>query len=82
MPLRARRILFAWTAYAAGVGRPWWILQAYALQNVACWIALSLLLLRWFEPGTTRMAALWTATFFSGGCCGRSGSRFSTVQSC
>jgi hypothetical protein len=67
MPLRARRILFAWTAYVAGVGRPWWILQAYALQNVVCWIALSLLLLRWFEPGTTRMAALWTATLFSGG---------------
>jgi hypothetical protein len=67
MPLRARRILFAWTAYIAGVGRPWWILQAYALQNVVCWIALSLLLLRWFEPGSTRMAALWTATLFSGG---------------
>ncbi len=67
MPLRARRILFAWTAYVAGLGRPWWILQAYALQNVVCWIALSLLLLRWFEPGTTRMAALWMATLFSGG---------------
>ena len=67
MPLRARRIVFAWTAYAAGVGRPWWILQAYALQNVVCWIALSLLLLRWFEPGSTRMAALWMATLFGGG---------------
>jgi hypothetical protein len=67
MPLRARRILFAWTAYVAGLGRPWWILQAYALQNAVCWIALSLLLLRWFEPGTTRMAALWTATLFGGG---------------
>jgi hypothetical protein len=67
MPLRARRILFAWTAYVAGLGRPWWIVQAYALQNVVCWIALSLLLLRWFEPGTTRMVALWTATLFSGG---------------
>jgi hypothetical protein len=67
MPLRARRILFAWTAYVAGLGRPWWILQAYALQNVVCWIALSLLLIRWFEPGTTRMTALWLATLFSGG---------------
>jgi len=67
MLLRARRILFAWTAFVAGAGRPWWILQAYALQNVVCWIALSLVLLRWFEPGTPRMAALWMATLFSGG---------------
>ena len=67
MPLRARRVLFAWTAYAAGLGRPWWILQAYALQNVFCWLALSLLLWRWFPPGTARMTALWTATMFGGG---------------
>ncbi len=67
MPLRARRILFAWTAYVAGLGRPWWILQAYALQNAICWLALSLLLLRWFPPGTTRMTVLWTAVMFSGG---------------
>lgn len=67
MPLRARRILFAWTAYAAGLARPWWILQAYALQNVVCWLALSLLLWRWFPPGTAQMTALWIATMFSGG---------------
>jgi hypothetical protein len=67
MPLRARRILFAWTAYVAGLGRPWWILQAYALQNVICWLGLSILLLRWFPPGTTRTTALWLATLFSGG---------------
>jgi hypothetical protein len=67
MPLRARRILFAWTAYIAGVGRPWWILQAYALQNVLSWIVLSVLLLRWFEPGNRRKTALWMATLFNGG---------------
>ena len=27
---RARRILFSWTAYALGLGRPAWILKAYA----------------------------------------------------
>ena len=33
-PYRARRILFSWTAWALGLGRPQWILQAYALQNL------------------------------------------------
>src|SRR5689334_21492255 len=32
-PFRARRILFSWTAYLLGLGRPAWILDAYALQN-------------------------------------------------
>jgi hypothetical protein len=56
MPLRARRIFFAWTAYVLGLGRPAWILQAYALQNVICWLVLSVLLLRWFPAGTPRMS--------------------------
>ena len=66
-PLRARRILFAWTAYVAGLGRPAWILQAYALQNVACWLLLSLLLLRWFPVVDARTTALWLASLFTGG---------------
>ena len=28
-PFRARRILFSWTAYVLGLGRPAWILEAY-----------------------------------------------------
>jgi hypothetical protein len=66
-PLRARRILFSWTAYVAGLGRPSWILQAYALQNVVCWLLLSVLLLRWFPIVNGRMVALWLATLFAGG---------------
>jgi hypothetical protein len=66
-PLRARRILFAWTAYILGLGRPGWILQAYALQNVVCWLFLSVLLLRWFPIRDGRTFALWCATLFSGG---------------
>jgi len=66
-PLRARRILFAWTAYVAGLGHPPWILQAYALQNVVNWMLLSVLLLRWFPPVTARMLALWFASLFTGG---------------
>ena len=46
-PFRARRILFSWTAYGLGLGRPAWILEAYALQNVVCWLIIALLLVRW-----------------------------------
>jgi hypothetical protein len=38
LPYRARRIFFAATAYVLGLGRPAWILQAYAVQNALCWL--------------------------------------------
>ena len=66
-PFRARRILFSWTAYALGLGRPAWILEAYALQNVACWLILAALLTRWMPPTTGRGLALWSACLFSHG---------------
>jgi len=66
-PFRARRILFSWTAYAAGLGRPAWILEAYALQNVVAWLLLALLITRWLPPRTPRGLALWTACLFSHG---------------
>ena len=66
-PYRARRILFSWTAYLAGLGRPAWILEAYALQNVVCWLVLAVLLTRWCDVGTRRGLALWTACLFSHG---------------
>jgi hypothetical protein len=65
--LRARRVLFSWTAYVAGLGHVPWIVQAYALQNVGCWLILSVLLLRWFPPVSWRMFALWAATLLTGG---------------
>jgi hypothetical protein len=64
---RARRILFSWTAYAAGLGRPAWVLQAYALQNVICWLLLAWLLTRWIPPTTPRRLALWAACLFGQG---------------
>jgi hypothetical protein len=66
-PYRARRILFSWTAYALGLGRPAWILQAYALQNVICWLLLAALLVRWLPLTTARSVALWGACLFSHG---------------
>ena len=64
---RARRILFSWTAYVLGLGRPSWILQAYALQNVLCWLLLAWLLTRWLPPHTPRLLALWAGSMFSHG---------------
>ena len=66
-PYRARRILFSWTAYALGLGRPAWIIEAYALQNVACWLILAWLLTRWLPPTSPRHLALWAACLFSHG---------------
>ncbi len=66
-PYRARRILFSWTAYVLGLGRPAWILEAYALQNVASWLILAAVLTRWFPLRTPRALALWTACMFSHG---------------
>jgi hypothetical protein len=66
-PFRARRILFSWTAYLLGLGRPVWILEAYALQNVVCWAIMAALLTRWIPLRSGRGLALWTACLFSHG---------------
>jgi hypothetical protein len=66
-PFRARRILFSWTAYVLGLGRPAWIVEVYALQNVGCWLALAVLLTRWIPLTSGRGLALWTACLFGNG---------------
>jgi hypothetical protein len=66
-PFRARRILFCWTAYALGLGRPVWILNAYALQNVICWLVIAVMITRWISLSSWRGLALWTACLFSHG---------------
>jgi hypothetical protein len=58
-PYRARRMLFAWTAYLLGLGRPAWILKAYALQNILAWLLLAWVLLRWFPPSAPRNLVPW-----------------------
>ena len=64
---RARRILFSWTAYIAGFGKPARIVEAYAMQNIVCWFVLGLLAFHWFPPNTGRHVTLWVATAFAGG---------------
>ena len=66
-PYRARRILFSWTAYLAGLGRPDWIVHAYVLQYVVAWLLLAWVMCRWFPPTGIRSLALWFACLFSEG---------------
>jgi len=56
---RARRILFAWTAYVFGRGQPKLILRVYAVQNIVAWLLLAGILLRWFPPTSARNFAAW-----------------------
>lgn len=67
LPYRARRILFSWTAYALGLGRPAWILEAFVLQNLASWLLLGWVLLRWLPPTTWGNVGRWLAVMFSFG---------------
>jgi hypothetical protein len=66
-PYRARRILFAWTAYLLGLGRPAWILKAYAMQNILAWLLLAWLLVRWFPPAAPRNVVPWIGCLFGVG---------------
>jgi hypothetical protein len=66
-PYRSRRILFAWTAHVIGLGRPFWILQAYAVQNIVAWLLLAWLLLRWFPLAEPRSFLPWVGCLFSAG---------------
>lgn len=69
-PYRARRILFSWTAYLLGMGRPEWILKAYAVQNVVAWLVLAGLLLVWLPPTSPRHLAAWAGALFGAGLIG------------
>lgn len=75
---RARRILFCWVAYVAGLGKPWWIVQAYALINIVSWLVLAWLTLRWFPPTRWENVLRWAAVMLSFGLC--FSARFSLVD--
>lgn len=69
LPYRARRILFCWAAWALGLGQPAWVVQAHALLNVICWLALAWVLLRWFPATGWHNFFRWGAVMFSHGVC-------------
>ncbi len=66
-PYRAHRILFAWIAWTMGLGRPAWVLQAAALENVLVWLALAWLLWRVIPPTSARAFALWSGCLLAHG---------------
>lgn len=67
---RGRRILFPAMAWVLGLGRPRLVLQVYSLLNVASWIVLACLLLRWLPAGSGRTLAAWAACLFNPGLLG------------
>ena len=67
LPYRARRILFCWTAHVLGLGQPRWVLEAFALQNIAAWLLLAWVLLRWFPPTEADNVVRWLGTMFAWG---------------
>lgn len=62
---RARRILAPAAAHAVGLGRPWLVLNAFALLNVACWFAFAWLLWREIADSSPAGAARWLACVLS-----------------
>ena len=70
VPLRTRRILCSATAWALGLGRPAWILEAYALQNVAAWLVLAWWLARRLPPDDCRGLFVWVGCLCTAGLLG------------
>jgi len=69
LPYRARRILFSWTAWLFGGGDAARVVNAYALQSLAAWLLLAILLLRWFPPRSWGNFFRWGCVLFSFGMC-------------
>lgn len=64
---RARRILLPATACLLGLGHPGWILQAYALLNILCWLALAWILRDLIGQASLAGFARWFGCMFSVG---------------
>lgn len=62
---RARRILLPAVAHVLGLGRPWWVLQVYALLNVGAWLALAWIWARECPPATAEGLARWSVALLS-----------------
>lgn len=62
---RAHRILVPATAHVLGAGRPWLVLNIFALLNVACWLGLAFLLWREIADTSWIGAARWLGCVLS-----------------
>ncbi len=49
-PYRAQRILLSWLAWLFGLGRPFWVLNAFAAMNLIFWVGYAWLAARLFRP--------------------------------
>jgi hypothetical protein len=65
---RARRVLLPLLAHLAGLGHPAWVLTAYALSNVLCWLILAWVVARWwFPPVSVHNLVRWLGTMLGAG---------------
>jgi hypothetical protein len=65
---RSRRVLIPVLAHLAGLGHPAWVLNAFALSNLACWLILAWCLARWwFPPDSFHNLLRWVGTLFGAG---------------
>jgi len=49
-PYRSQRILLSWIAWVLGLGKPFWVINAYAAINLLFWIGFAWLSARLFAP--------------------------------
>lgn len=67
-PYRSGRILLPEIAHLAALGRPAWVLNAYALSNVICWLILAWVMARWwFRPTGLDNLVRWGGVLFGAG---------------
>ena len=65
---RSRRLLLPLLAHLAGLGRPSWVLNAFALSSLLCWWILAWALARWwFPPDGLHNLLRWVGTLFGAG---------------
>lgn len=65
---RSRRILLPLLAHLAGLGRPTWVLNAFALSGLLCWLILAWALAHWwFPPDGLHNLLRWVGTLFGAG---------------
>ena len=69
LPYRARRILLSWTAYLIAGGDPVRALHVFAVQNLVAWLALAVLLWRWFPLNGWGNFGRWAGVLFCFGLC-------------
>jgi hypothetical protein len=65
---RSSRILLPLVAHFAGLGRPTWVLAAYALSNLVAWLILAwVTACWWFPPTSVHHLVRWAGTLFGAG---------------